>query len=330
MSPAIKKTRKKTTKKVLSKVDVVLAADLGGTNLRCALISARGRLISRVEVSSADGQSPAGMIALFGSAARGLVADAGLQHMPRIGIGVAGGIDAARGIVTQSPQFPKWKNFALGPRLEEALGTKVLLANDVDAALLGERWLGAAKGAQTVVAYWLGTGVGGALVLDGKLWNGPSGMAGELGHMLVDPAGERCNCGARGCLETISSATGIERAARKAARAGKPIKLDGKTARTAREVFEAAVAGDAQARAIWKRAGWALGESIGGLVNALSIDRVVIGGKVAGAGRFFLPELRRAAKARAFRYPGSRLHLELAELGDDAGLLGAASLALGK
>lgn len=310
---------------------LVLAADLGGTNLRCALVGSGGEVIERNEVPSSTAQSPAAMISLLERSARELMERRGIEKCPALGIGVAGGVDADKGVVTQSPQFPKWKNFALGPRLEKRLGAPVRLANDVDAALMGERWLGAAKGEPTVVAYWMGTGVGGALCLNGELWNGPSGMAGELGHMLVDPEGERCNCGARGCLETISSGTAVEREARRAIRARRPVRLkDGTKARTAREVYQAALAGDVRARKIWQRVGWALGESIGGLVNALSIDRVVIGGKVAGAHRFFLPSLRSAAKKRAFRYPGSRLRISLAKLGDDAGLLGAASLSLGK
>ncbi len=311
----------------------VLAADVGGTNLRCGLVSSRGKVLRWREQGSRDGETPAGMVKLLAASFRDLLAQHGWRgRVPPIAIAVAGGVDPSRGVVTQCPQFQLWKNFALGKRLSKELKTQVLVRNDVDCALLGEVWQGAARGAKSAMALWMGTGLGGALYLSGALWHGPSGMAGEFGHMPADPGGVPCKCGATGCLETLASGSAVERMAREAAEAGRPVRYKNAgpgQKLSARQVHEAARAGDPTARAIWARLGRALGESAGGLVNALSLDLLILGGKVSRAHRLFVPEMKKAMRRRAFKYPGARLQIRLGRLGDQAALLGAGAIAFG-
>ncbi|MEW6777421.1 MAG: ROK family protein [Bdellovibrionota bacterium] len=319
-------------KRAMAKKGLVLAADIGGTNLRCGVVSRTGKVLQLFETSSRPGETHRGMVELLAATFERALAAARLRDwkgLP-VSIAVAGGVDAHRGVITQCPQFPKWKNFALALALSKWSGGEVFVRNDVDCALLGECWKGAAKGRRTAAAIWMGTGVGGALVLDGKLFHGPSGMAGEFGHMVADPNGIPCHCGAAGCLETIASGWAVEQMARDLARAGHPVRHpSGREDLTAHDVYEAARQKDPVALDIWARVGRALGESVGSLVNALSIDFFVLGGKVSAARRFFLPELERVAKARAFRYPGSRLRIRPATLGDEAALLGAAAVFFG-
>lgn len=312
---------------------LAIGIDIGGTNVRCGLVRGDGEVVHWIEGSSEQGQEPKGMVALLVGLIEGVFKESGegasAGELP-IGIGVAGGIDANRGLVTQSPQFPKWKNLKLAERLSSALGgTAVFVRNDVDCALKGEHWKGAAAGADCVAAYWMGTGLGGALILDGKLVHGPSGMAGEFGHVMADPSGVECHCGAIGCLETIVSGWALgEQAARKA-ELGEPARLkDGSEALNASELAEAAKNNDRVAIEIWRRFGWHLGHGMGSLVNALSVDLILLGGKVSRASRYFLPEAKKQLKSRAFKYPGSRVRIVCARLGDQAGVIGAAAVAL--
>jgi glucokinase len=210
--------------------------------------------------------------------------------------------------VTQSPNLPRWE----GTRPGRDLGCPVL--NDANGALLGEAWLGALRGRRSALLLTLGTGVGGALLLDGKLWTGMNGCAGELGHVPVWPDGPLGPTGARGYLELYAGGVGVAKAAR---------------TRDAAEAARLAREGEPQARGAFRKAGEALGIALAGLVNAFNPEVICLGGSLAKALDLMEDALRAELRARAFRLAQEGLELVPAALGDDAGLLGAAWIALG-
>lgn len=278
---------------------IVLAADIGGTSIRAARVDDTGRILDRR--SGPTPQDPAEGVALLGrfwgemepAAARALV--------------VAGGIRPDTGEITQSPNLLRWE----GTRPGETL--RCLVCNDANGALVGEAWLGALKGRRSAVMLTLGTGVGGGVLLDGRLWEGETGVAGEVGHVAVRPDGPPCPCGGHGCLELYASATGIAKNARTRDAAD--------AARLARE-------GEPQARGAFETAGEALGIVLAGIANVYNPGAICLGGGVAEAWDLFMPALRRELKERAFRLATEGLEILPAALGGDAGLLGAARLAL--
>ena len=226
--------------------------------------------------------------------------------------------------------------------IERRLGTTVILENDANAAALGEQWLGAGRGVESMCMYTLGTGVGGGLVLEGKIWRGWNGMAGELGHCNVEPEGHGCGCGSWGCLEQYASATAVVRMAREMLAAGAPS--------NSQAVYERAMQGDAEAKKVFERVGRALGMAIADMVNILNLSLYVIGGGVSSAWDAFAPAMFAEVRKRSFVYAGTtaengggvggrnaslpaagsrrRTQIRRAVLGGDGGLYGAARLAM--
>jgi glucokinase len=203
-------------------------------------------------------------------------------------------------------------------RVAAAIGLPVLLENDANAAAFGEYWRGAGEGCSSMVLLTLGTGVGGGLVLGGELWRGADGMAGEIGHITVEPGGRTCRCGNAGCLETYASATGIVESYRELAGIEEVV--------SAEEVHRRAHEGDANARQSYREAGRSLGLAFAALVNLLNPERIVIGGGVLPAWDLFMPAAEHEMRRRAFVAPASSVRLAPAALGDLAGVTGAAGL----
>jgi glucokinase len=257
---------------------------------------------------------------------------------------MAGLIDSESGQLLESPNLPGWNNYDVKGDIERRLGTSVILENDANAAALGEQWLGAGRGFESMGMYTLGTGVGGGLVLNGKIWRGWNGMAAELGHCNVEPDGHPCKCGSHGCLEQYASATAVTRMAREALATGAVTQLRASSANgelDSRVVYECASHGDAVAKQIFERVGRALGLAIANMVNALNLPLFVIGGGVSAAWTMFSPALFDELRKRSFIYAGTtledgtgvggRLHttrITPALLAGDGGLYGAARLPL--
>src|SRR5437763_1860295 len=252
----------------------------------------------------------------------------------------------------ESPNLPGWLDYPVRKELERRLGTTVVLENDANAAALGEKWLGAGSESDYLCMLTLGTGVGGGLVLGGKVWHGMTGMAGELGHTTVDPNGVPCGCGNQGCLEQYASATAIKRMAMEAIAVGEAPELAYAMNRnpefSAKMVYDLAEQGDEPARQIFQKVGHALGVVLANLVNTFNLRMYVIGGGVASAWKAFAPTMLEAVRRRSFVYvattpldvfdnrPTNALRNVLstargtfitqALLGSDAGLIGAARL----
>jgi len=269
-----------------------------------------------------------------------------------IGIGVPGIIDMKTGTLRESPNLPGWAESPVQAQIERLLSTRVILENDANVAAFGEKWLGAGRHVGDMAMLTLGTGVGGGLVLNGKIWHGMTGMAGEFGHMTVEPEGQLCGCGNHGCLEQYASATAIVRMARETIAKGDAPGL-AKAASSdlefnAKEIYNLAIQGDEHARRIFRAVGRALGIALAAMVNGLNLEMYVIGGGVCSAWDAFAPtifdELRRRAMVYAATAPadpdrvpsgasgqvepgeGRKTIITRALLGSDAGLFGAARL----
>jgi glucokinase len=252
-----------------------------------------------------------------------------------IGVGVPGVLDAERGVVVASPNFPGWEGFPLQARLQEACGRPVVIENDANAAALGEQWLGAARGERDFLFVTIGTGIGGGVVLDGRLWRGPGGRAGEFGHLKVEADGEPCGCGSRGCLERYANAAALERYALDALEQGgagplRALAMDRPEALDAAMIAQAAREGDGAARAVYQRFAVYLGMGIADVVNLLDLRCFIIGGGISPAFDLFAPWLREEVGRRIYGVSIDAITIRQARCGNDAGGLGAAHLVLAK
>jgi glucokinase len=331
-----------------------IGVDLGGTNLRIAAIDEDAQLLEKITLGSKASRKRDDVIDAMCVAIQTL-AKKHSRHgkLAGIGVGVAGIIDLRNGMVRGSPNLPGWIDYPVRAEIEKRLKTAVILENDANVAALGEKWLGAGRDYDDMAMIALGTGVGGALVLNGRIWHGMNGMAGEFGHATVEPEGPPCNCGNRGCLEQYASATAIVRMAREAISSGRGGALN-KAAKSdgglhAQAVYDLAIQGDPEAQKIFRQVGRALGIALASMVNALNLPIYVVGGGVSSAWELFAPsifeELRRrsmvyaataparpmnhraGASARVKPSPAARKTIIMrAVLGSDAGLFGAARL----
>ncbi|HEU4769619.1 MAG TPA: ROK family protein [Pyrinomonadaceae bacterium] len=306
--------------------NLVFAADLGGTHLRVALVDDTGKIHKQVKLQTPRDESPEPLVSALAS-----IADEwrGPDHGPIVAaaVMVPGAVDAAQFVVLQAPNLPSLLKFQFKAVLQERLGWPVILENDANAAAIGEMWMGAARGCRDVVSVTLGTGVGGGVVLDGKLWRGAHGSAGEIGHTTVDPfGGLKCKCGNTGCLELFASATAIARMARESLDEFPKTVLSADNL-TAEKVYEAGVDGDELAVAVFKRAGTYLGVGLANIMSLIDPEIIVISGGVVNGWDLFQAEMYREVSERAFRATAQQVRIARAELGDNAGLLGAARLA---
>jgi len=311
---------------------LVCAVDLGGTNLRAANIDSSGRIHEHVKFQTPDSDNAEVIVNAIASAVAHYEAEAG-KHAARIeavSVVVPGSVHAHTRAIVNAPNVPAIVGFGLAEALEAKLHHPVLIENDANAAALGEMWQGAARGCQTIVCLTLGTGVGSGIILNGQLWRGADGTAGEIGHTSVDPfGGVQCKCGNIGCLEVYASATAIVRMTSEglATHSGSSLNSFASDKVTAESVAEAAANGDEFARGIFERVGTYLGIAAANIVNTLNPEMIVIGGGVSAAFDLFASAARDEMLRRAFPVPAARCHIVKAECGDDAGLLGATWLA---
>ena len=310
-----------------------VAVDLGGTNIRTAAIGADANIWAKQKEPTQVRQGKAAVLdRLVAAIERTIAHGRAVGGEPvGVGIGIAGIIQMATGVITESPNFPDWHYVPLRHELAARLPLQVWVENDANAAALGEHWVGAGRGIDNLICITLGTGVGGGIILNGKLWRGVDGTAGEVGHVSLDPTGARCGCGRRGCLEAYASATGIVRMAREAIDRHEPTRLQALAEAnpeglTSALVHYAAVQGDAMARRILHDMGTYLGVALANLVNLLNVELIVLSGGVTQAWELFIGTADAEVRRRAFAIPGRRVRIARAMWGDEAGLLGAASL----
>src|SRR5882757_2982341 len=294
--------------------DFSIGVDLGGTNLRIAAVNRQGDLMEKVTLGTRVALGKDHVIREMCDAIRVLAVkykDAG--SLQGIGIGVPGIIDMKTGMLRESPNLPGWAETPVRAEIERLLGTRVILENDANVAALGEKWLGAARDVDDMAMLTLGTGVGGGIVLKGRIWHGMTGMAGEFGHMTVEPEGPPCGCGNRGCVEQYASATAVVRMAREAIASGRAPGLARAASSdpefSSKAIYNLAIQGDEEAKKIFARVGRALGICLANLVNAFNLNMYVIGGGASSAWEAFSPyifeELRKRSLVYAATAPAS-------------------------
>ena len=312
-----------------------IGIDIGGTNVKLGLVDERGRVLLRDTFRTSRARSRGEMLDKLTSHVTALASETRSRGMrlAGVGIGAPGPIDVERGFVYFFPNIPGWKDTPLKKILEKRLRLPVFVDNDANAMALGESLFGAGHGAKNVVALTLGTGVGGGLVIGGKLFHGSTFSAAEIGHMVVDPAGPLCACGNRGCIEAFVGNGYFVREVRARLKGKKSILKkwikEGKEL-SPKLVQEAARRGDTFSREQWKLTGERLGTFLAGLANLLNPERIVLGGGIALGGELVLAPVRAALKKKAFPIASRFVKVVPAVLGNDAGLVGAAALALSK
>lgn len=309
-----------------SSESLVFAVDLGGTHLRVALVDDTGKILKQLKQETPKGDSAGAIVEVLVSAAQQW--DCGEQTVVAASIMVPGAVDSEKAVVLQAPNLPSLVNFELKAELQESLGWPIFLENDANAAAVGEMWLGAARGCRDVISVTLGTGVGGGVILDGKLWRGSHGSAGEIGHTTVDPfSGLKCKCGNTGCLELFASATAIVRMTNEGLSLHPQSELQ-KGELSAERVYEAGRRGDELALAVFERFGMYLGVGLANLISLIDPQIIVLTGGVVNGWDLFATEMYRQVSERAFRTTAQEVKIAKAECGDNAGLLGATRIAL--
>ena len=292
-----------------------IGVDLGGTNLRIAAVTREGQLLEKVTVPTKTARGPDRTIDEMCEAIDRVSA----KHKESgrflgAGIGVLGIIDMQTGTVRKSANFPGWEGYPVRAEIERRLRgcslleneAHVVLDNDANMAALGEQWLGAARGVANMAVVTLGTGIGGGIVLNGKIWTGMNGMAGEFGHVTVEPEGPICGCGNRGCAERYASASAIMRMAREAVASGDAPSLAQAASSDAeigaKSIYTLAMQGDEQAVRIFRTFGRYLGIMLAGAINILNLDMFVLGGGVSSAWDAFAPKMFEELRERSLVY----------------------------
>ncbi|MBI3989992.1 MAG: ROK family glucokinase [candidate division NC10 bacterium] len=311
-----------------------IGVDLGATNVRLVLVDQNGAVMDsgRFPVPERGRAEPVLEDLAPAIEAMRERAEGNAYQVGALGVGVAGLTDVKEGIVLDAINLG-WKEVPFQSLLEERLKLPVLLENDANATAFAEAWVGAGRGCRSLISLTLGTGVGGGLIFDGELWRGASGLAGEIGHMVVEPDGEPCHCGGRGCLEAYISASAVVRDAKKAildGKVGEPLSsfMGNLEGLTAKDVSDAASKGDPLAKRILAKAGRYLGVACTSLIHIFNPEMIVVGGGMAQAGELILGPARVEVKERAFGPLAESTRIALSPLGELAGAIGVAGLAL--
>jgi glucokinase len=313
---------------------LVVGVDLGGTKILAGVVSADNQILGRGKRGTPAKEGGPAILQAMTACVDEALETAGVprDEVAAAGIGSPGPLDVKAGVILFSANL-NVKNYPIGPELGAYLNRPVLVQNDVRVGGYGEFRLGAGRGFRDIIAAFVGTGIGGCIILGGEIVTGSTGNAGELGHMIVKAGGPRCGCGAQGCMESLASKTAIQRRVIKAIRRGIPSVLGERMVRKggrlkSGDLAEAVAAKDMVALKAVERAAHYLGIGLGGLVNVLGPEVVVIGGGVVNAlGDPWVDLVRTAARSQILTDPDGQIKIVRASLGDDAGILGAALLA---
>ena len=311
---------------------LIAALDLGGTQIRTALYEDGGRLVARYACPTRADEGREAVLNRIIQSLERIIAEAP-GPVTAIGVGAPGPLDPWGGVILDAPNLPGWQKVPLRQVLSERFGVPVAVGNDANVAALAEHRFGAGKGFDHIIYITVSTGIGGGIIMDGKLLLGARGLAVEVGHIIVEPEGPPCGCGSRGCMEAVASGTAIAREAKRRLRAGEGgllLRLVGGDVErvTAREVAQAARQGDPLSKEIFRQAGRYIGIGITSLVHLFNPARVIIGGSVAKAGDLLFDPIRETIRERVMdEHFLEGFAVVPAALGDDVGLLGAYTLA---
>ena len=316
---------------------LILGIDLGGTKILTAVIDSQGKILSRdYSITPAKEGSEAIIKSILESADRAFEqAHISAADLTAIGLGASGLSNPDTGILFTSPNLPGWKDIPLRDIIEKELGRKAFLINDANAAAVGELHFGAGRGARNFIYITVSTGIGGGIIIDGKIYTGSMGAAGELGHMVIDDKGPPCNCGNTGCWEMLASGTALAREAKHRIKAGAatfiPKYADGDVEKiNAEAIHKAAQAGDKLANEMIARVAYYLGVGLSNLINIFNPEIIIIGGGLSNIGEMLLEPAYKEAGRRAYKQSYQAVRFASAELGRNSGVLGAAAFALEK
>lgn len=314
--------------------DLVAGIDLGGTKILTVLANRDGRVLGRVMMPTEADRGREHVLDRLCDTLREVLDQAGAtaDRVAALGVGVPGWLDPAKGFLFFAPNLG-WKDVPLGKILGERLGLPVFLDNDANLAALGEYAFGAGRGAEHMVYITVSTGVGGGIILNGGVYHGAAGTAGEMGHVTVAPDGPRCRCGNQGCLEAVASGTAMAMRARALVDEGRGAGIlaaagGRREAVSARAVAEAAAAGDAEALVILRDAGRYLGIAVAWVINMLNPAAVVLGGGAMQSGAPLWDAMLEEVRLRSLETSLAAARIERAALGGDSGVMGAVALAL--
>ncbi len=307
-----------------------IGIDLGGTNIKAGLVDKSGKILFKTSVPTESEHGYKHVIEQIIKAASIVFEED--NDIAGIGIGAPGIVSAEEGTVKSPPNIPGWKKVNLGKILSDKFGKKVFVENDANAAAIGEYIFGAGKTTKSFIMVTLGTGVGGGIIYDGKLFRGETGGAGEIGHVTINYKGRKCNCGSYGCIETyVGNQRIVEKVKReiKSNPKSKVVDLAGEKLETLspKTLYDAAKLGDEYAIKAIEDIAVMLGAAFASAVNLLDISTIILGGGVSGFGNFLLTPLKKNLKERVLAPNRPRVKIKLSNLKNDAGIKGASSLA---
>ncbi len=307
-----------------------IGIDLGGTNIKAGLVDKSGKILFKTSVPTESELGYKHVIEQIIKATTIVIEKD--DDVVGIGIGAPGIVSAEEGTVKSPPNIPGWKKVNLGKILSDKFGKKVFVENDANAAAIGEYIFGAGKTTKSFIMVTLGTGVGGGIIYDGKLFRGETGGAGEIGHVTINYKGRKCNCGSYGCVETyVGNQRIVEKVKReiKSNPDSKVVELAGEKLETLspKTLYDAAKLGDEYAIKAIEDIAVMLGAAFASTVNLLDISTIILGGGVSGFGNFLLTPLKKNLKERVLAPNRPRVKIKLSKLKNDAGIKGASSLA---
>lgn len=317
-----------------SNSQIALAVDLGGTNLRVGVVDEIGQVLESQSCSSV--KAGKNLLVTLGDLLERLAENSirPNHELKGVALGIPGIVDGSQGVVYQSPHFPDWDQLEVLSYFRRRFSCPVIMDNDANLIALGELWKGTGQGLENFLLLTLGTGVGGAIIINKQIFHGDSGFAGEFGHVVIEQDGFHCHCGSRGCLEMYVSATGIKELILHAEDLEKEtfLKKAGQDIDhlTIERLYQLTLEGDTFGHVLFRTMGHSLGVGIASLVNVLGIFNVLIGGGISAASDFFLPAAEKELSGRTYRETAKRVKILKCQLGDAAGLIGGASQFLWK
>ena len=311
----------------------VIGIDLGGTNLRTGLVDRNGKIHHRLSIkteNNADPQTISNQI--FYLIDEIINVGAGLKPAPPniigVGLGSPGLVDKKGETILFSPNLPLWRNIPIKRMVSERFSVPCVLENDANAAAWGEKWVGAGKEADSLVMLTLGTGIGGGIVINNKLWRGVNNVAAEIGHMVIQMDGPKCSCGNYGCIEAYASATALVRRFKELLKSGMPSSLKDAGDVTAKMINDAAFQGDKASLDIIKETGHYLGVALVNIMHVLNPEVIVLTGGMIGSGDLLMNPIKQVIKEKAFEASAKETKIVFSQLGNDAGIIGAAGCLL--
>lgn len=311
-----------------------IGVDLGGTNIKAGVVAPDGKVAARTSISTEGERGPRHVIGRIGMAVETVISQSGLprEAIGGLCVGAPGTLDIRAGIVRRAPNLPGWVDIRVVEMVQERTGIRATLENDANAAAYGEFWVGASRNVPSMVMFTLGTGIGGGIIIDGRILHGNTDSAGEIGHMIIRDDGRKCVCGNWGCLEAYASALSLVRRFKEAVEAGEesvlaPALRAGADI-TSKAIFDAAIRGDGLSNRIYYETGVYIGIGVVNVLHTVNPARIVISGGMIGAGDLLMRPIRETVEKRAL--PDSKRNLEIvfAALGEDAGFIGGAGCAL--